>query len=210
MVSEWRWGFACMSHASTGTVIYSDPDRGAAKDDLIKLWAEREKLMTLDQEFWSQEYYTLISWLQQHRHCEVRLSGPRGEDEPLPTFDGEDEPTEEYLTRRPAPVDDGDQVRLRELMSHRATVVLTEENVLRAVGLGGQGFTVLGVRDDFARQGVRIMVFHPDLPKVEEWCIPTDVSGTWGRELRVIDGVVWERSRLTVNEAFAQMAADGP
>lgn len=61
--------------------------------------------------------------------------------------------------------DNDDQARLRELMRHRATVVLTGEDVLRAVGLGGQGFTVLGVRDDFVRQGIRIMVFHPDLPE---------------------------------------------
>lgn len=108
-----------------------------------------------------------------------------------------------------------DPLSYDELRARRAMIWLREEDVLHMLRRGDQGYRLHTLHADIERQGVALVVTHPDLAPVHPWSQPPalDLQAVYGVERRVIneeDGTaaVWELSTLTVEDAAAARLAD--
>lgn len=175
MVSD-PWLFACVGHYPELVMDYDD---GGWREELEKLWANRDGLLALDSDLWPQVNYRAIYWLSRHPHCPVILRGPNGERIPL-------QPPAAPLNTLTAD----------DLNSRRGIIWLSGERLLHLVDPAEQGYRVRSVFADPQREAVAVVVVHPDLPVIAPGARCTDLEGAVVPEFRVIDGEAWVRHRL--------------
>lgn len=87
---------------------------------------------------------------------------------------------------------------LRERMSRRAVVRLSEADLLRLADLNSE-YTVAAVYARPEVNSIEMIVLHPGLRPVMPGVVPPSLDGAVTRELRVIEGKVWFQSRLAVD-----------
>lgn len=170
------WRFVCVGHYPE---LVMDYDAGTWREDLEKLWANRDTLLALDSDLWPQDNYRAIFWLSEHPHCPIILRGPHDERIPLQP-----------------PAAPPNTLSADDLNSRRGIVRLSNEKLLHLVDPAAQGLRVRSVFADPEREAVAVVVVHPDLPVIAPGALCTDLEGAVVPEFRVIDGEVWVRHRL--------------
>jgi len=64
-------------------------------------------------------------------------------------------------------------------MDARRAVVKVPEQMLHALLALPPGYTIVGVRDDWASNGIRVLVTSPDLDEVPPEVEPPLLAGSW-------------------------------
>lgn len=104
----------------------------------------------------------------------------------------------------------GEVLSFEELRRRRGCVRIPNELLLQMTDRAGDGWAVLGVHADWERQAVVLMVAHPDLGEVAEGAQAPDLAhavSLW-RDLQVIDGAVYVRSELHIEDLEVAASRD--
>lgn len=104
----------------------------------------------------------------------------------------------------------GEVLPYEELRRRRGCVRIPNELLLQMTDRAGDGWAVLGVHADWERQAVMLMVAHPDLREVAEGTMAPDLDqavSLW-RDLQVIDGQVYARSELRIEDPQVAASRD--
>ena len=99
----------------------------------------------------------------------------------------------------------------KELKRHCAIVPLSQEQVVRMLRLGSPDYVVISVDANWARRTIDVLVAHPDLPTVPEGVEAPILHAAVGlfTDYKVIDGEIWERSKLTIDDPEVQASLEG-
>lgn len=193
-----QYGMVCTTHepplyAATVEV------RDRSLHELLMIYGGSSALFELNDDLWPDEYRRDLYWLRHHRNCRVAFEpeGPAGAGELVWPEDASTVPQQqaEAPGARPGPPPD--------LERRRGIAWLTDEDMMHLFSVpAAEGYRFRGLVTAPERFAVGVLVVHPDLDLIEPGCEAQWIPGAMraATEYRVIDGEVWRRSRLTVEQ----------